>query len=240
MRHTRRVTRAIVGVLGAFVSFGVLACGVATAVVTDFEPPFKLGSVSGQGGLPLAALPWKSAPLGAIPGCVPTDGQYDQQVVSNSLISPPPPAEFQTQSLRMSNACASSEFFNQTYSSRVFSSAGEEQPNKVFIAQFSLMSTTPVHQPGLFLSVSPDSHEGSRMSWVGLEDTPAGIRVSAADSPEADGEFVTYPDLALLDRTQPHTIRFRIKVNPGPDNDLVRIAIDGRDVGQCFTTWENY
>ena len=40
--------------------------------------------------------------------------------------------------------------------------------------------------------------------------------------------------------TVPHTIRFWIKVNPGPDNDLVRIAIDGRDVGQCFTTWENY
>ena len=28
-------------------------------------------------------------------------------------------------------------------------------------------------QPGLFLSVSPDSGEGSRMSWVGLEDTAA-------------------------------------------------------------------
>ena len=46
--------------------------------------------------------------------------------------------------------------------------------------------------------------------------------------------------LAPLDRTVPHTIRFWIKVNPGPDNDLVRIYIDGRDVGQCFTTWENY
>ena len=108
------------------------------------------------------------------------------------------------------------------------------------MAQFSFMSTTPAYQPGLFLSVSPDSHEGSRMSWVGLEDTPDGIQVSASDAPEVDGEFVNY-DLALLeDRTVPHTIRFWIKVNPGPDNDLVRIAIDGRDVGQCFTTWENY
>jgi uncharacterized repeat protein (TIGR01451 family) len=31
-----------------------------------------------------------------------------------------------------------------------------------------------------------------------------------------------------------------MKLNPGPDNDLVRIFIDGRDVGQCFTTWENF
>ena len=117
---------------------------------------------------------------------------------------------------------------------------GELRLNKVFLAEFAFLPRTPEYQPGLFLSVSPDSHEGSRMSWVGLEDTKEGIRVTAADAPEVDGEFVDY-DLALLkDRTVPHTVRFWIKVNPGPDNDLVRIAVDGRDVGQCFTTWENY
>ncbi len=239
MRHARGVTRAIVGLLAAFVSFGVLACGVAAAVVTNFET-FTLGSVNGQGGLPLG-FAWKSAPPGAIPACVPnpTNGQYDQQVVSNSPISPAPPTAFGVQSLRMSNACASSEFFNQTYSSRVFLPAGEDQDNKVFLAQFSFIPRTPEFQRGLFVSVSPDSYEGSRMSWVGLEDTSAGIKVTASDTPEVDGDFVSY-DLALLDRTAPHTIRFWIKTNPGPDNDLVRIAIDNRDVGQCFTTWENY
>ena len=35
-------------------------------------------------------------------------------------------------------------------------------------------------------------------------------------------------------------IRFWIKVNQGIDNDLVRISVDGVDLGQCFTTWENY
>jgi uncharacterized repeat protein (TIGR01451 family) len=140
----------------------------------------------------------------------------------------------------MSNACASGEFFYQTYSPRELQEVGEARRNKVFMAQFSFMSKTPAYQRGLFLSVSPDSGEGSRMSWVGLEDTEDGIRVTAADTPEVDGEFVDY-DLALLkDRTVPHTIRFWIRVNPGIDNDLVRIAIDGRDVGQCFTTWENY
>jgi uncharacterized repeat protein (TIGR01451 family) len=77
------------------------------------------------------------------------------------------------------------------------------------------------------------------MSYVGLRDTEAGIRVTVFDTPEVDGEFVAY-DAGLLDREVPHTIRFWIKVNPGPDNDLVRIFIDGRDLGQCFTTWENY
>ena len=135
--------------------------------------------------------------------------------------------------------CALREFFNQTYSPKESVQVGEDRVNKVFMAQFAFMPRTSAHQPGLFLSVSPDSHEGSRMSWVGLEDTPEGIQVTAADAPEVDGKFVDY-DLALLDRTQPHTIRFWIEVNPGPDNDLVRIAVDDRDTGQCFTTWENY
>ena len=77
------------------------------------------------------------------------------------------------------------------------------------------------------------------MSWVGLEDTADGIQVSVNDTPDVDGKFVAHPG-PLLNRTQPHRIRFWIKTNPGPDNDLVRISVDGVDLGQCFTTWENY
>jgi uncharacterized repeat protein (TIGR01451 family) len=140
----------------------------------------------------------------------------------------------------MSNACASGEFSNQTYSPQELQAVGEARPNKVFLAEFSVMSKTPTtYQPGLFLSVSPDSGEGSRMSWVGLQDTPAGIQVSVNDTPDVDGEFVAHPG-PLLDRTSPHEIRFWIKVNQGIDNDLVRISVDGVDLGQCFTTWENY
>ena len=62
----------------------------------------------------------------------------------------------------------------------------------MFIAEFSFMSKTPAYQPGLFLSVSPDSGEGSRMSWVGLEDTADGIRVSVNDTPDVDGKFVAH------------------------------------------------
>ena len=225
--------------LAAAVSMVLLVSGVATASITLFEEPlFHAGrSVNGQSGV--GGFPWKSAPPDTIPSCDPnpTNGQYDQEVVRNGLA---PSVGFGVQSLRMSNACASGEFFYQTYSPREPVQVGEERINKVFMAQFSFMAKTPDYQPGLFLSVSPDSGEGSRMSWVGLEDTPAGIEVSAADTPEVDGEFVSYPDLALLDRTRPHTIRFWIEVRRGPDNDRVRIAIDNRDVGQCFTTWENY
>ena len=230
--------RSMVTVLATAVCVSLLACGVAAASITLFEEPlFHPGSVDGQSGV--GGFPWKSAPDGAIPSCNPnpTEGRYDQEVERNGL---DPSVGFGQQSLRMSNLCGNGEFFNQTYSPRESLQVGEDRVNKVFIAEFAFMSKTPTFQPGLFLSVSPDSGEGSRMSWVGLEDTSEGIRVTAADTPKADGEFVNY-DLALLkDRTVPHTIRFWIKVNRGPDNDLVRIAVDDRDVGQCFATWENY
>lgn len=31
-----------------------------------------------------------------------------------------------------------------------------------------------------------------------------------------------------------------MKFNPGDDNDIVRVFIDGTDTGQCFASWENY
>jgi uncharacterized repeat protein (TIGR01451 family) len=237
--------RRMLIVLATAVSMVLLVCGAAAASITLFESPLfytfppRGPSVNGQMGV--GPGPWKSAPVGAIPACVPTptNGQYDQAVVANTVAPPGEPPGFGGQSLRMSNACASGEFSNQTYSPQEPQQVGEQRPNKVFIAEFSVMSKTPAHQPGLFLSVSPDSGEGSRMSWVGLEDTAAGIRVSVNDTPDVDGEFVAHPG-PLLDRTSPHEIRFWIKVNQGIDNDLVRISVDGVDLGQCFTTWENY
>ena len=219
--------------LAAAISMALLVTGVAGAVITLFEPIlFHPGSINGQTGV--GGGPWKSAPIGAIPACVPTptNGQYDQEVVPNTVAPTGEPPGFGSQSLRMSNACGSGEFFYQTYSPPELQQVGEARPNKVFLAEFAFMSTTPAHQPGLFLSVSPDSGEGSRMSWVGLEDTPAGIRVSVSDSPDVDGEFVEHPG-PTLNRTSPHRIRFWIKVNQGPDNDLVRISVDGVDLGSA-------
>ena len=226
--------------LAAAISMALLVSGVAAASITLFEPPlFHPGTINGQSGV--GGFPWKSAPLGAIPSCnpSPTLGQYDQGVVANSVAPPGDPPGFGSQSLRMSNACGNGEFFYQTYSAQEPLQVGEARPNKVFIAEFAFMSTTPAYQPGLFLSVSPDSGEGSRMSWVGLEDTPNGTQVTVSDSPNVDGDFVDYQG-PLLPRGVSHRIRFWIKTNPGIDNDLVRISVDGVDLGQCFTTWENY
>ena len=161
-------------------------------------------------------------------------------MVVNDVAPPGEPPGFGGQSLRMSNACASGEFFYQTYSPQELQQVGEARPNKVFLAEFAFISKTKAYQEGLFLSVSPDSGEGSRMSWVGLEDTPDGIQVSVNDTPDVDGEFVAHTYPTLLSHSSPHRIRFWIKTNPGIDNDLVRISVDGQDFGQCFTTWENY
>jgi uncharacterized repeat protein (TIGR01451 family) len=132
------------------------------------------------------------------------------------------------------------EYHYQTYSKPTIEAAGEGGSNKEYTAQFSFISIKPnQQQPGLIMDVSPDNGEGGRMSYIGLEDTEQGIDVIFYDTPGSDGDFVGY-DLGTLTRNVPHTIRFWMKLNPGLDNDLVRIFIDGRDVGQCFTTWENF
>ena len=84
----------------------------------------------------------------------------------------------------MSNLYANGEFFYQTYSKPVLAPAGEDEANSEYIGQFSFIPKAPEYQPGLFLSVSPDPGDGSRMSWVGLKDTAAGIEVDVSDSPE--------------------------------------------------------
>lgn len=249
MRRASSVTRrarprtAIVGLFAAFVSIALLACGVALAdtVTTNFEAPLfhvctppapvfaPMCTVNGQDG-------WKAGLPGEIGPALPIG--YDQQVVANSGAPP----EFGGQSLRISNAYTepTNNFFAQTYSKPTTDPAGENQPNTEYIAQFSFISTHPdAQQPDLFMSVSPDNGSGGRMSYIGLEDTPGGIAVSFYDTPGLRGAFVEY-DLGTLTRDQPHTITFWMKLNPGPDNDLVRIYIDGKDVGRCFTTWENY
>ena len=212
--------RAMVGVLA---TFALLPCGVARAanVTSDFENPlYTLGALGGQQG-------WRS-PANA-----------DEAVVNNGGMI----TGFGQQSWRLSNEEANSAFTGtQTYSPPVSPAASEGGPNTVFIAKFSVYDPGP--QPGLYVTVAPDSGDGSRMQWVGLTDTGTGIQVQVSDSPLTPSgndyywRYYTYP--TLLSYGVPHTIEWRIKLNQGPDNDVVRVLIDGQDVGQCFTTWENY
>jgi uncharacterized repeat protein (TIGR01451 family) len=214
-------------VLATAASMALLASGVAVAqtVSTDFED-FTLGTVNGQRG-------WTSAPFG---GLAPSPtGEFDQEVVANSGA----PAAFGGQSLRMSNRYASGAFAFQTYSERVAPAAGENQTNTVYDAQFSFIPTTPEHQDGLYMTISPDDTRGARMSWIDLRDTQDGISVDLSDASGPNGAFRTH-HAGVLSHGEPHTIRFWIKVIPGPANDYMRLFVDGRDLGECFTTWEEY
>ena len=227
-------------VLATAICMVLLVCGVAAAdpVATTFEPPTFTAnlSVNGQDG-------WKSA----VPGDIPSlPNGYDQRVVVNASVGGP--AAFGLQSLRLSNAYGTGpdtfppEYHYQTYSKPTTVPAGESLANKEYTAQFSFISIHPNRQqPRLKISVSPDMGEGGRMSYIGLDDTEDGIAVSFFDTPEVDGKvaFAGY-DLGTLPRNVVHRIKFWMKLNSGPNNDLVRIFIDGRDVGQCFTTWENF
>ena len=168
--------------LAAAISMVLLVSGVATASITLFEAPlFHFGSVNTERR---RRLPLEERSRWGDPGVCPNRNQRTVRPggCRQHCRSSGEPPGFGSQSLRMSNACASGEFFYQTYSPQELQAVGEARPNKVFLAEFSVMSKTPAYQPGLFLSVSPDSGEGSRMSWVGLQDTPA-VFGSASTTP---------------------------------------------------------
>jgi uncharacterized repeat protein (TIGR01451 family) len=226
----------IVGLLAVLASFALLPCAMAWADTYDANnfasPTFHVASVNGQDG-------WTSAPPNSSSGTGSPTGEFDQGIVATSDFYSPAPAGFGPQAFRISNAYTSGVYALQTFSARLKDAAGESQPNTEFIASFSFITATTAYQPGLYLSISADNGVGGRVSYIKLIDTTEGIAVSFQDTPELDGAFVSYP-LAVLARGVPHTIRLWIKFNSGPDNDLVRVDIDGRPTGQCYTTWENY
>jgi uncharacterized repeat protein (TIGR01451 family) len=213
-----RSRQAIVGLLATFV---LLPCGVARAATntSDFESPaYTQGPLGVQQG-------WRSPAIS------------DEAVVPSGGIP-----TFGQQSWRLSNFEGNEAFTGtQNYSPPVSPAAGRLSPNTVFIAKFSVYD--PAYQPGLDVTVSPDSGEGSRMQWVDLQDTPDGIVVTGSWSfllPGGDDYDWSNDDLGTLSHGVPHTIEWRIKLNPGPNNDQVQILVDGQDSGECFGTWENY
>ena len=230
---------AIVGLFVFVAGVALLPSGVAVAdsVTSNFDT-FTPGTVNGQQG-------WKSATPGQItvdqgsPGCVLTGGKFDQEVVDTSGYPNGGASGFAPQALRFSNLCGSGEFSFQTYSTPVNDPAGEDETNKLFTAQFSFIPTTPEFQDGLYVSVSPDNGMGGRMLRIDLTSTKAGVEVDVAHAPELDGDIAAIP-VKVLDPSKPHTIKMAIKFNPGPNNDLARVSIDGQDTGQCFSSWENF
>lgn len=131
---------------------------------------------------------------------------------------------------------------------------------KHFEAQFDIASATPdVEQAGLRVSISPDRGDGARMSFLRFNDMSDGIHVFFDDFQDAapfgagigdilngcdmtpvtgeDGFVET--DIATLDRTLPHTIKFVMDFVDGPRNDVVQIYVDGVLV-HTGGSWEDY
>lgn len=195
----------------------------------DFEAPtYVIGNINGQDG-------WSKT------------GPFDVEVESNTYGY----AAFDAQSLRISNAVTSGSFGDQTFAKPLADSVGEADATAGsfsegtrethFEMQFAIASTKPSEQQtGLFMSVSPDRGDGSRMSYLGFEDVAGGVKVIFYDvqGTSNPANFVL-TDLGTHDRSIPHTIKLVMDVVDGPSNDVVKVYIDGALV-HTGTSWENY
>ena len=199
----------------------------ADTVSVDFES-YSLGTINAQDG-------WSS--LGAAgSGCA----VYDHAVR----------ASLSTAGLRVSNAVTSGCFGDMTFAKPLTDAVGETGATAGsfsvgtrqthFEMQFDIASTKPgEEQPGLFMSVSPDRGDGSRMSYLGFEDVVGGIDIIFYDVQGTGNpaNFV-FTDLGVYSRT-PHTIKLTLDTLDGPSNDVVKVWIDGVLV-HTGTSWENY
>ena len=259
MEHVRKSSFG--GGFHRFVAFVASACLVSGGAVgaialtassasadtqgpITFESGYTNGSVNGQDG-------WTST------------GSYDQAIVDNSSY-PGAPTSFGTKSLRISDAVTSGSFGDQTFSKSTVNAAGETTADaggfptgtlkSDFSAAFDFASVTPgAEQSGLHMSVSPDRGDGARMSYVRIEDSPAGFNLFFDDYIDApplgsggnldDGCGVedNFTDTQIatgISRTA-HTLRFNMKFVPGPHNDVVQVLLDGNVIA-TGTSWEDY
>jgi hypothetical protein len=151
--------------------------------------------------------------------------------------------DFGNQALRISDAVTSGSFGDQTFSPGLASAAGESTGMKLFKSSFQIGTTQDALQEGLHVSVSPDSGDGGRMTYVRFEDQTDGIHVFFDDvtNPGPVGTESTFneTDIATLSRTNAHTIAFAVHFFAGPHNDWVKVSVDGvtKIIGK---TWEDY
>ena len=215
-------------------SFAILGAAHADSLTTDFES-YTLGGINGQNG-------W--AALGSAgSGCA----VYDEGVANNTSGF----SSLGAKSFRISNAVTSGCFGDQAFAAPLTNAVGEADSTagsfsagtlqRHFEMQFDIASATPgTEQPGLFISVSPDRGDGSRMSYLGFQDTAGGVDVVFYDvqGTSNPANFVE-TDLGTYSRTAPHTIKLALDALDGPSNDVVKVWIDGTLV-HTGTSWENY
>lgn len=187
---------------------------------------FTNGSVNGQGG-------WTA-----------DDTTLDESIVDNTT----GPSSFGLKALRISNAKTSGGF-GQMYAPMLATPVGEAAATPTggardnhFEMSFDFISAIPnFEQPGLAMTLSPDRGDGSRMSYVKLSDTAAGIDVDFYDV-QGTGNPADFEDTTVatgLDRTVPHNIKLTFDAVEGPSNDVVKVYVDGVLV-HTGTSWENY
>ncbi|MEJ0021665.1 MAG: peptidoglycan-binding domain-containing protein [Candidatus Doudnabacteria bacterium] len=199
---------------------------------TNFDG-FTLGDLNGQDG-------WTSGHGSS------TCPLYDVAVVPNTAGF----ANFGTQSLRISNAITCGSFNDQTFSKSLADEAGEtlagssafsggtRQP--YFEAQWDFASTVPgSEQPGLSVVASPDRGDTMRMSWLQMQDTPAGLQLNFEDYQHSISNFVLTPIATGIDRTVPHTVKITMQFIDGAENDIVNVYLDGVLI-HTGTSWEDY
>jgi len=221
--------------MAALALLAMPAAAGADTTGTLFEPPsFVPGTINGQGG-------WLKS------------GGFDAAVVTNSASVA---AVFGAQSLRISNATTSGSFADQTFSAPLVDGAGEatsvnggqaggaRQPR--FDASFQFMSADPVaEQPGLAITVSPDSGNGGRMSFLRLRDKPNGLAIDFVDVPSPQtnaNQHVDFHEVEIaqgLDRAVPHSVRISSDFIGGANNDVVKVYVDGQ-LKVTGSSWENY
>lgn len=238
----RTSRRLAVALAVAAVAIALPASGLADSVGTTFDT-YNLGTVDGQDG-------WQSDGA-AGSGCA----VYDHAIVDNTYGI----TSFGARSLRISNAVTSGCFGDQTFSKPLVDEAGEASAEggglsggtrqSYFEAQWDFASTVPAaEQPGLSVVASPDRGDGARMSWVQMADTATGLEVSfydyavgnTTDTGPCNCPPFRFTTVASgLDRAVPHTIRVTMDFLDGPENDIVRVYVDGvlRHTG---TSWEDY
>jgi hypothetical protein len=191
-------------IMGAAVALPLAFAGTAQAdTVTTTFDGFTDGTVNGQDG-------WKAT------------GPYDQEVVSAGA----------GKALRISNAITAGSFSDMTFSKPVTKPASENDAANVLTNEFTVKAPD-TFVPGLIVSASPDDGQGSRMSYLRLEDHPDGVRVFWRDA--------TFTDrlIATLDRSAAHRFKIETTFVKGDDNDVVRVVIDG-DQKVRGASWENY
>jgi hypothetical protein len=223
--------RRIFLLAGLVFGLAVLGSTIASSAKADtvgpitFEPTtYTLGNINGQDG-------WMKT------------GPYDVAVADVSLFPAASGYGFGSQALRLSDAITSGSFGDQTFSKALASPAGETASKSHFDANFSIGTTLATEQLGLHMSVSPDPGDGSRMSYLRFEDHIDGVHVFFDDvtNPGPVGTVSNFNEtqIAILDRTTAHSIRFSIDFKLGAANDVVKIYVDGAPK-ITGTTWEDY